>query len=307
MARRALRTANHRVASVLRALRAIEVVAQSAQGIGLTDLAAKLGCRVSSLSKILTTVEGAGFVTRDAGTDRFHLSWRLLALAFGHANNVGLWALTAPILQALADETDELVHLVVVDGGEMRIVAKAEGPGAHIRIFPLVGASVPVHASVSGKLWLASLPEEEAARVLATRGMPRLTPHTIVSKERLLAELRTIRRRGYSTSDQELIEGGRAVAAAITRNGKVVGAVAVSGPTFRMPMSVLHRLAPRVKEAAAQLEAIWPPHVTSSDFGLVTRPALEGGPVRRDGSPARPAPVAGRRSGVRRPSARRRR
>jgi putative spermidine/putrescine transport system substrate-binding protein len=33
-----------------------------------------------------------------------------------------------------------------------------------------------------------------------------------------------------------LVEGGRALAAPITRNGRVIGAVALSGPTFRMPM-----------------------------------------------------------------------
>ncbi len=297
MARRALGDKNHRVASVLRALQAIEVVARRPHGIGLTDLAAQLGCGLASLSKILSTVERAGFVTRNPGTDRFHLSWRLLALAFGHAHDVGIWALCAPILQALADETDELVHLVVVEGDEMWIVAKAEGPGPHIRMFPLVGAAVPAHASVSGKLWLASLPEDEAARFLTRSGMPRLTPRTIVSPRRLLAELRTVRTRGYSTSDQELVEGGRALAAPITRNGRVIGAVAVSGPTFRMPMSKLRAMAPRVKRAATELEAIWPPHVTSADFGLVVSRVIAAAPAAR-GRGGRPK--AGRRTGARR-------
>ena len=295
MARRALGDGNHRVASVLRALQAIEAVARRPHGIGLTDLAAQLGCGLASLSKILGTVERAGFVTRDEGTDRFHLSWRLLALAFGHAHDVGIWALCGPILQSLADETDELVHLVVVESGEMRIVAKAEGPGQHIRMFPLVGAAVPAHASVSGKLWLASLPEEEAARLLARSGMPRLTPRTIVSPRRLLAELRTIRKRGYSTSDQELVEGGRALAAPITRAGRVIGAVALSGPTFRMPMAKVRALAPRVMRAAAELEAIWPPNLTSADFGLVATRVIAGAPAA---PPPPRRPEAGKRAGA---------
>ncbi len=258
-----------RVASVLRALQAIEAIAGARDGLALTDLTARLGCGIASLSKVLSTIERAGFVARDPATNRFRLSWRLLALAFGHARDAGLLALCLPGMQALADATDELVQLVVVEDGELRIVAKAEGPGRHIRMMPLVGVTVPAHASVSGKLWLASLPDDEVVRILARTGLPRVTPHTIVSRRRLMAELRLVRARGWSLADEELVEGGRAVAAPIRRAGRVVAALAVSGPTFRMPFATLRRIVPLVRRAAAELEAVWPPHATSADFGLV--------------------------------------
>jgi IclR family transcriptional regulator, acetate operon repressor len=260
------------VASVSRAMRVLDAFASHPAGVALTSLSAELGYGKASLSKILATMVREGFVRRDRVSGHFHLSWRLLALAFGHAQRVGIHGLCSPVLQALADQTDELVQLAVVEDNHVLFVAKAEGPGQQMRMMPLVGVVAPVHATASGKVWLASLPRPEATAVLARQGLPRLASHTITSRERLLAQLRNVRARGYAVVDEELVDGGRAVAAPILKAGHVVGAVAVSGPTFRLPVAKLHRLAPIVRRAAAELEAVWVQDVTARDFGLGVRP-----------------------------------
>src|SRR6058998_498729 len=237
-----------RVASVSRAMRVLEAFVGHPEGVALSRLAATLGYGKASLSKILGTLVREGFVRQDPPTGRFHLSWRLLAMAFGHAERVGMPAICMPILQALADETDELVQLAVVEDGEVLFVAKAEGPGQQIRMMPLVGLVAPAHATASGKVWLAQLREAHA--------------------------------RGYAIVDEELVQGGRAAAAPIVAGGRMVGAVAVSGPTFRLSLAKLHRIAPRMRRAAAELGVVWPPRVTARDFGLRVRPVTNGRPAR---------------------------
>src|SRR5439155_372099 len=97
------------------------------------------------------------------------------------------------------------------------------------------------------------------------------------------AESRSVRRDGYAITDGELDEGGRAIAAPILHGGRVVGAIAVSGPSFRLPLPRLKRLAPRVQRAARELQALWPHEVTARDFGLGVRPPNGGGrPARSD-------------------------
>ncbi len=270
-------------------MRVLEAFAEQPDGISLARLSARLGFGKASLSKILATLEREGFVRQDRVTAQFQLGWRLLALAFGHAQRVGIPAVCLPILQQLADETDELVQLAIVERDQVLFVAKAEGQGQRLRMLPLVGLAAPLHATASGKVWLASLPRSEAARLLARRGLPRLGPRTITSRPRLLAQLQEVRRRGYAIVDEELVEGGRAVAAPIWNAGRVVGAVAVSGPAFRLPLAKLHRMSERVKRAAADLAAIWPLGVTARDFGVGIPTGPNGG---RPG-----APVAARRPG----------
>jgi IclR family acetate operon transcriptional repressor len=261
-----------RVASVARAVRVLEAFAGHPDGMALSELSAMLGCGKASLSKILGTLRREAFVRQDPRTQRFHLSWRLLALAFGHAHRVGIAAICFPILQALADETDELVQLAVLEQDQLLFVAKAEGPGQGIRMLPLVGLLAPVHATATGKAWLATLSDARVLAVLARHGMRRLTPHTITSRQKLMGELSEVRKRGYAIVDEELADGGRAVGAAITSAGRAVGAIAVSGPTFRLALGRLHEIAPRVRRAAAELGALWPLQVTARDFGLGARP-----------------------------------
>lgn len=267
------------VASVARAMRVLQAFADHPGGVALTPLSAELGYGKASLSKIMATMEREGFIRRD-GAGHFHLSWRLLALAFGHAQRVGVSGVCMPVLQGLADETDELVQLAVIEGDHVLFVAKAEGPGQSLRLLPLVGVVAPTHATASGKVWLASLPDGQVLQVMRRQGLARVTSRTITSRVRLLAELRRVRRAGYAITDGELAEEGRAIAAPIVYGGRVVGAIAVSGPSFRLPLSRLQQLAPRVQQAARELEALWPYEVTARDFGLGVRPPNGNGQVR---------------------------
>lgn len=273
------RTSGTAVASVARAMRVLEAFADHPGGVALTPLSAELGYGKASLSKIMATMEREGFVRRD-GAGHFHLSWRLLALAFGHAQRVGVSGVCMPVLQALADETDELVQLAVIEGDHVLFVAKAEGPGQALRLLPLVGVVAPTHATASGKVWLASLPDGQALQVMRRQGLARVTSRTITSRGRFLTELRRVRRAGYAITDGELAEEGRAIAAPIVYGGRVVGAIAVSGPSFRLPLARLQRLAPRVQRAARELQVLWPYEVTARDFGLGVRPPNGNGQAR---------------------------
>lgn len=254
------------VSGVARAMRVLEAIAGAPDGAAVKDLAQTLACGKGTISKMLATLERGHYVRRAPETGRFHLTWRLLALAFGHADRAGMPRLFMPVLQELADETDELVQLAVVDGEQVLFVAKAEGLGQRIRLLPLVGMWAPLHATAAGKLWLASLSEAGARRVLGSGRLAAVAPRTTTSMTRLRDELRAIRERGYAINDEELAEGGRALAAPIRRDGLVVGAVALSGPAYRLTLERLHALAPRAIAAAERLASIWPAHASAKEF-----------------------------------------
>ncbi|PJF33395.1 MAG: hypothetical protein CUN57_02300 [Phototrophicales bacterium] len=92
----------------------------------------------------------------------------------------------------------------------------------------------PLYTGASSKVLLAGLDEDEWDTYLDTPIEP-LTPNTITDIKAFKDEIRRTREQGYATSDGEIDEGGRAIAVPLFDNsGKVLAALSVEGPSFRM-------------------------------------------------------------------------
>jgi IclR family acetate operon transcriptional repressor len=157
-------------------------------------------------------------------------------------------------LRTAANETGELIQLAIVQNEQMIYVAKAEGK-QRIRVLSLVGRAAVLHASTAGKVWLASLPENQALALSLKNGLERFTSRTISSVDELRAELRRVKKNQYATVEEELIEGASAVGVPVwdRLGGRVLGAVVLSGPAYRLPRKRLVTLAPKLAELAKQL------------------------------------------------------
>jgi IclR family acetate operon transcriptional repressor len=114
-----------------------------------------------------------------------------------------------------------------------------------------VGRLSPAHCSAVGKAMLAHLPDRELDEILKQRGLARMTAKTIVTPADLKAELKTIRERGYAIDNEEAEEGGRCVGAAVLGpNGRPVGAISTSAPSFRLTLERVPAVADSVCRAA---------------------------------------------------------
>jgi DNA-binding IclR family transcriptional regulator len=118
-----------------------------------------------------------------------------------------------------------------------------------------LGRRTPLHATSSGKVLLAHLPRTLRAGLLA-RPVPRFTEHTITGTAALRTELEAVVEQGYAMAVEEL-ERGLAAAAAPVRahDGKVIGALSVSGPVYRLDPDRLPELAKRTEAAAIDLSS----------------------------------------------------
>lgn len=247
------------IQAVGRTLDALELLATRVDGVSVLELAEALSVEKSIASRLLSSLLARGYVTRDSANDTYRLSLRLLGVASRYADQIGFPGVCQPTLLALSQETRELVQLSVVDGDALVLSAHAQAR-QQLAILPALGRNVNLHASASGKAWLASLPEKEAAEIALRHGLRERTDATITDLSALLAELAKARSDGYATAFGEFIDDVNSVAFPIgsERIGKAIATVAVSAPASRLPASRIEEVVPLVRQAAADLEEVWP-------------------------------------------------
>jgi DNA-binding IclR family transcriptional regulator len=117
-----------------------------------------------------------------------------------------------------------------------------------------IGATPP-HATSSGKVLLAHLPESERERHLAAPPH-RYTPRTVTDPDILRAQLRSVRAGGCAYSIEGFETGPNAVAApVVTFHGQVTTALSASGSSFRSTVPRLREVAAAVRAAAEEISA----------------------------------------------------
>ncbi len=243
----------YRVQVLDRALAIIDTLAGDGLDASLMELSEKLQLHKSTVHRLLMILERHRIVERQPHTGRYQLGLRLFELGSVAIARFNIRERARLHLQRLVLEVDETVHLCVLDAGEVLYLDKIE-PGRSVRMASRIGRRNAVHCSAVGKAMLAHLPEREVDQILEQRGLPRLTSKTIVTMADLKADLKATRERGYAIDNEEAEEGVRCVGAAILgRNGRPLGAISASAPSFRLPLAKVPGVAVAVCAAARAL------------------------------------------------------
>ena len=102
-----------------------------------------------------------------------------------------------PMVTAARDEISEAVSVAVLEGADSLIVARAE---VHriVNTGVRLGARLPAHASASGRILLAGLPDDDVDAVLEASNPVRTTPHTLVTTSEIRARIELARAEGVA-------------------------------------------------------------------------------------------------------------
>ena len=113
-----------------------------------------------------------------------------------------------------------------------------------------------------GKAYLAALPPDSLHAKIDAMALTRKTDKTIRSKKKLMAELRTVRARGYAMSVEEYLPGLIAIGASLVDplSAEAVGAVSFDFSVLQnTPEDIQARYAEMIIAAAAALSEVLPP------------------------------------------------
>lgn len=234
--------------AVIRAVGLLKSFSRERPERTLAELADDLGLSKTTAHRLLTALESEGLVARNPATKSYRLGPAVLVLGSLALISNDLRAVVEPELRGLAERTGETATLEVPLEGSMLIVA--EVMGSHlVTVTAELGTRWPIHATSTGKAFLAALPEDGRRRLLKPP-LRRLTPSTIVDIDAFEAELELVREQGYATAYDEIEIGASAVGTVLRdAYGTPVAGISFGGPTSRLT-------AGRVKDLARELMAV---------------------------------------------------
>jgi DNA-binding IclR family transcriptional regulator len=238
--------ARHRATD--RVIDILELTAASRNGLPLKDLSLRVETPKSSLLPLLRTLSARGYLEQGRAGE-YRLGPRALELAVRSPGHRDFVETARPALDALMRRTGESAFLTTLaaDAAAVVFIDVVESEQL-IRYTVNVGQRSPLHATANGKAILAVLPAGERDEILRTLPLKRYTDRTLTSLPALRAALDEIRATGLSVSLDEIVRGASGIAAPVyDRDGGVVGACAVGGPTDRMK--------PRMRQLAAGVKA----------------------------------------------------
>lgn len=224
-----------RIGSVAKACAILERIARAEPDISLRDLAADLGMSKATVFHIVQTLCDEGFVEQDDDTRNYRIGLRAYYVGQAARHQRMLPRVALPYMHQLCERVSESVSLVLFRDDEL-IYLENVHPDRAMRLVPRVGDSLPLHCTGSGKVYLASLPDNRLADLLRRRApLEARTDRTIVDLDVLRWEIDLVRARGYAVDDEELERGLVCIAAPVRDlSGRVVAGLSVSGNSVRM-------------------------------------------------------------------------
>jgi DNA-binding IclR family transcriptional regulator len=208
--------------------------AQGGGGVGGTQQRA--GARTAW--RLLATLEAHGLVERDGATARYSVGYAAYQLATAEDHDA-LARRLRPLLDRTAEATGEIVTLAIAKRFGLVYVDQADPPGPASPDW--TSRHIPLHATSSGKVFLAWLPDDERAAVLPAT-LERFTSHTIVDRAALDDELERVRRDGYASCLGEYDYSNGVSAAVFDASHRPVAVVNIWGPSVRVTRARLPSL-----------------------------------------------------------------
>lgn len=234
----------------------------------LADIARTAEMDKVTALRVLNSLIVGGLLEQHPETRKYRLGTAILRLARIRETAFPMISVLQPILDDLAEATGESAHSALASESGLTTVALSE-PNRATRVWIDPTQVLPYHATASGVVFLAHMPEPHAETLLRRLPARRYTDETL-STAALVERIREARERGYSRSVGWLeVDTASFAAPVFDWHGRVITTVAVACVRSRVNAEQEPLLISAVLNAAA---------VATRAFG--------------GKAPSRPAPIA---------------
>ena len=203
--------------------------------VRLTDACKYLGVAHSTAHRLLAMLAHHGFVQQEPVTRAYIAGPALVEVGLAVVGSLNVREQARPVMEELAVETGETVHLGVLEGDQVRYVEAVESERA-LRVVARTGTLVPAHCKSLGKALLGQLTDQQVAALYPESAEPfsARTEKSITTQAKLIKEISRTRSRGYAVNAGETEDDVGSVAIAFRDFAGRPAAIAVAAPMSRL-------------------------------------------------------------------------
>jgi DNA-binding IclR family transcriptional regulator len=217
--------------SLTRLLGLFDILAETPEGMALSELSESLNSPKSSLLNLFRPLVEEQYLSHSGG--RYKIGSSLFRLSSKIMASWNFSGLMQPFVEELARATHESVYLGVLDKDQKVITYVAAIDSKRSIRYPInVGTSRPLYCTAAGRILLAFCEDTEwVEEYLKTIPIERRTDKTITNRRELRKRIKDIKECGFSTSIGELFEELGAIAVPVFgADGRIAAALAIGGP-----------------------------------------------------------------------------
>ncbi|WP_240205217.1 IclR family transcriptional regulator [Vibrio sp. CyArs1] len=234
-----------------RVLQVLAIVAHSRGQLNRESIAEQLSMPIASANKLINQLIVLGHLQENI-IGRVIAGPNLQSLSHDILKNQRFSEQRTSVLQRLADTIGETCGISVPNGIEM-IYFERVNCNWPLQINLAEGSPVPIAASASGKLYLASLNTSIRENVVQHMGLTEYTPKTITNDGLFLEELSRIAEQGFGEDNEEFVDGMVAISVPIGSDALSFGYLFCHAPSFRTSLDKLKTHLPELRSAAQEI------------------------------------------------------
>ena len=241
------------ITSLSTGIKILEFLAESHEGVKLSEISKVVSMPSSNLSLFLNTLIESGYAIKNPKDNRYYVSNRLVEIANLIRPNryMRLLSVSKTPIEKIHTIFDENVILGVVNNYKLYLISRLQSTKS-IQIVLNDGPFIP-HVTAGGKVILAFLSDSQLKEYFKKTEWKSFTSRSMTVKELVLTQLEEIRENGYAINRGEYEEEIMAIAAPIFENKEVIAALIVQFPTFRYREEELYDKAPEVIATAERI------------------------------------------------------
>lgn len=240
------------IQSVDRTLQILELFVTERKPLGIKDIAERVKLHKSVVHRMLATLQAHNFVEQNPESSKYQIGLKAFEVGSVYMNTTNLITEGRKLIIDLVDQLGFSTHMAILNEGTVFYLVNQEPPNK-MRIQPPMALRAHIYNTALGKCLTAWMEPDKVIELLEKQkfNSSHMTEKTHTEPATFLAELQTVRERGYALDDEEGQIGYRCLGVPIRDHTReVVAALSVTATTGELTYENIGKQAEVLKKYA---------------------------------------------------------